>query len=372
MQMTISKLVRRPGRTLLTAAGVALGAATYMAILTGGQGLLSQFRESMNILGAEVVVQQVGVTAPWSSTIPPGTYGELSKLPEVERVSRMILGKTRLPGAAYFLIFGIDTSNSELANLGELEGRSIRPGASPPELLLGRKAAERLGLNCGDLVDLRNIRFRIVGIFRSGRSIPDNGAFVDLPSAQKIFGPAQKANILFLDLKTPDRPQELCDEINRRFPGIFSFPSSEWIDSYGQLAVIQTFSRFLGLIALMIAILGVANVLYVSVLERTKELAILRAIGWTPWRVASLVLLEGLMLSFLGGVLGIPLAQGLLLIVASFDLGGYSGAGLIPLALPFGVALEGLLISVFAGLVGSLVPLARALLLQPARALRSL
>ncbi len=372
MLITVKNLLRHPRRTLLTVAGVALGAATYMALLTAGQGLLVQFRESAKILGAEVVVQQVGVTSPWNSVVPPGIFEKISELPEVIRVSRMVLGKTQFLGASYFLVFGVEAGDPILSRLGGLEGRLITPGASPTEMLIGKRAAERLDLAVGDLIEARNMRFEIAGIYETRRAVLDNGAIMDLSAAQALFGISQDANLLFLDLADPDRVQTTVEGINRRFPEIVSLPSSEWVESYGQVAVIQTFSRFLALIALVIAMLGVSNVLHISVSERTKELAILRAIGWTRWRVGSLVLMEGVALSFLGGLLGIPLAEVLLLTVGSIDVGGYNAIGLIPLVLPFDAALEGVVICILAGAIGSFPPLIRALRLQPAQALRTL
>jgi len=371
--MTLKNLLRRPRRTVLTLAGIALGAATYMALLTAGRGLLIQFRESATILGSDVVIQQVGVTSPWHSTIPPGIFESVSELPGISGVSRMILGKTRLPGAAYFFIFGIDVADPILGRLeAGLEGRLIERGVVSEEILMGRRAALRLDLHIGDLVDIRNRRFKIVGVYETGRMILDNGAVMDLIPARGLFGPDRDSNLLFLDLADPELVSGMVDLINRRLPEVISVPTVQWIESYGQIEVIQAFSRFLALIALIIAMLGVSNVLHISVSERSGELAILRAIGWSPWSVASLVLSEGVVLTLIGGLLGIPLAEILLLTVGSIDVGGFTAVGLIPLFLPLGVAFEGVLVCVLAGGIGSLAPLVRALRLHPGQALRSL
>lgn len=372
MLITLRNVMRRPRRTILTAAGVALGAATYMVLLTAGRGLLEQFSESAKILGAEVVVQQEEVTSPWNSVVPPGILEEISELPHVSRVSRMVLGKTRFLGASYFLVFGVEAADPILGGLPLLDGRPMTPGATRNEMLIGSWAAERFELAAGDRIEARNMRFEVIGIYETGRAVLDNGAIMDLPVAQEVFNISDGANLLFIDLDDPDRITAVTEEINRRFPEVESTPTSGWVESYGQVTMIRTFSHFLALIALVIAMLGVSNVMHISVSERIKELAILRAIGWSRWRVASLVLLEGTTLSLIGGVLGIPLGVAVLFTVGSIDIVGYSTAGLIPLGLSLEAAVEGVLVSSLAGAFGSLTPLIRALRLQPAQALRSL
>jgi putative ABC transport system permease protein len=240
------------------------------------------------------------------------------------------------------------------------------------EMLVGTLAAERFQLGAGHIIETRRLRFEVAGVYRTGRAVLDSGAVVDLPVAQRLFNSDDGANLVFLDLEPGTDASSLLAEIGARHPEVEPHLTSEWVESYGQIAVVETFARFLALIALLIAALGVSNVLHISVSERTSELAILRAIGWSRWRVARLVLLEGVAVSLAGGLIGLPLAALALAAVGSIDLGGYTTAGLIPLTLSLATAAEGVAVSTAAGALGSLAPLVRALRLQPAQALRSL
>jgi len=343
-----------------------------MVLLTAGRGLLEQFQESAKVLGAEVVVQQHGTTSPWTSVVSSEAAERLASLPGVRGVSRMVLGKTRFLDASYFLIFGAAAGDPMLARLPLLDGRPLAAEAEPAEMLVGSWAARRFNLAAGHLIETRHLRFEVAGVYETGRAVLDSGAIVDLPVAQKMFNAGTCANLIFIDLGASETPQDVAEEIARLEPEVEAHPTSDWVESYGQVAVIETFARFLALIALVIAMLGVSNVLHITVSERTTELAILRAIGWSRRRVASLVLLEGAALSLLGGLLGIPLAMSVLYAVGTIDLGGYTTAGLIPLALPIGAAVEGIAVCLLAGALGSLTPLIRALHLQPAQALRAL
>ena len=372
MLITLRNLVRRRRRTLLTVAGVALGAATYMTLLAAGRGLQTQFSEAAKILGAEIVVQQQGTATPWNSVVTPEVADRLASHPGVTGVSRMVLGKTRFLDSNYFLVFGADAGDPMLSRLTIVDGAPMQPDAETAQMLVGSIAARRFNLAARHLIETRNLRFEVAGVYQSGRAVLDSGAIVDLPVAQKMFNAGVGSNLVFVDLEAARDPEATADEINQRLPEVEAHLTSEWVESYGQVAVIRTFARFLALIALVIAMLGVSNVLHITVSERTTELAILRAIGWSRWRVASLVMLEGAALSFIGGLCGVPLAAAVLFAVGSIDFGGYTTAGLIPLALPLGAALEGVVVCALAGALGSLTPLIRALRLQPAQALRSL
>jgi putative ABC transport system permease protein len=372
MLIAVRNLVRRPRRTLLTIAGVALGAATYMILVTAGNGLLDQFQESAKVLGAEVVVQQQGVTSPWNSEIEAGVLEQLAGMPDVAAVSPMVLGKTRFLGASYFLTFGVDADDPILDNLTLVEGRGLAPDASSLEMLMGLRAAERFELAAGNAVEARKLRFDVAGVYQTGRALLDHGAILDLGVARDLFNISGGANLIFLDLAVRERTASVVDRINAEFAAVEAYPTSEWVESYGQVAVIRIFARFLALVALVIAVLGVSNVLHITVSERTGELAILRAVGWSRWRVASLVLAEGALLCVLGGLAGIPLGMAVLRLVGSVDFGGYTTSGLIPMSLSAAAALEGVFVCAAAGFAGSLAPLWRALRLDPARALRSL
>jgi putative ABC transport system permease protein len=372
MMITARSLLRRRRRTALTIAGVALGAATYMVLLAAGRGLLEQFRESAKILGAEVVVQQRDVTSAWSSLVSREATDHLAALPGVRRVSPIVLGKTRFLDAGYFLIFGATAGDTLLDRLVLVEGRPLSPHAESAEMLVGSWAARRFNLGAGHLVETRQLRFEVAGVYQSGRALLDSGAIIDIEVARRLFNSGDGANLVLLDVEPPAAAADVAHVVNRFKPEVEAHPTSEWVESYGQVAVIETFARFLAMIAVVIATLGVSNVLHITVSERTAELATLRAIGWSRWRVASLVLFEGATLSFLGGLAAVPLAAGVLLAVGSVDLGGYTTAGLIPVVLPVRAALEGMVVSLLAGTLGSLPPLARALRLQPAQALRAL
>ena len=119
-------------------------------------------------------------------------------------------------------------------------------------------------------------------------------------------------------------------------------------------------------IALIVGILGIANTMAMSVFERTREIGILRALGWKSWGVMLLIQVEAVVLGLVGGVVGLGVGWGGLRLLASMpQTASIASASVTPLHL-----LEGLGIAVLAGLLAGAVPAWRGAHLSPVEALR--
>jgi len=119
-------------------------------------------------------------------------------------------------------------------------------------------------------------------------------------------------------------------------------------------------------IALLMGILGIANTMAMSVFERTREIGILRAIGWKAWRVLLLIQVEATVLGFVGGVLGIFIGWGALHMLAKLpETASVVSASLSPLHF-----VEALAIAVLSGLIAGAYPAWRGAHLSPVEALR--
>jgi putative ABC transport system permease protein len=370
MSAVLRNLLSRPRRTLLTVAGVAVGACSYMLLVGSAKGFLEQFRELAVVFGADVVVQQAGATSPWNSVLPEEHVAAIREAEPSAAVSRLGLGKAKIVGAPFFLVFGLDPGEALLGRTRVVRGRSLGPGAD--EMLLGAQAAQRLRMEDGGEIDLRGRRLRVVGVYRTGHRALDAGGVVDLAIAQQLFNLRGSVSLAFLDLEDRASAAAAAARIRGKMPGVEVSTADEWVESYGQLVVVEDFARFLALLALVIAGLGVSNVMHVSVGERTQELALLRAIGWRRARIAGHVLGEALVLSLAGAVAAIPLGELVLFLIATARVGSMETAGFLPPHLSFSVVLEGIAVSALAGLIGALGPLRRAMSVRPAAALRGM
>lgn len=367
MRLAVRNLLRRPRRTLLTVAGLALGAMSYMVLVGATQGFLQQYTEVARFCGADLVVHQASATSPWSSGVLPAQVTALRGVPGVTRVARLGLGKAQLFGSSYFLVFGVDPGEALAARLQLVRGHPLRRGVS--EILLGELAARSLQISVGQEVEIRRVRFTVAAIYRTGNTMIDAGAVLDLHSVQALFNLGDNVNLVFLELASPARRAEALAAIAANLPDLEARPWESWTLAFGQATLVEAFARLLALLAVLIAALGASNVMHIAVSERTQELAVLRAIGWRRARVAGLVLQEGAGLSLLGGLCGMPLAAAVFWLAGSLGFLTLRTGGLIPLRLPLSAAIEGAAVTLLTGVVGALPPLLRALRIHPAHAL---
>lgn len=360
-------VVRRPLRSILTSAGVAFGAASYVVLVASGQGLKDDLRSIVAGLGSEVMVQRAGASLPEISHVGPADVAALRALPGVRDVSVVAIGASQLPDRSQVLVFGVDPGQALIRSAKVVAGRLLRPGTD--EVVVGRGSARRLGLAPGDVVELagRN-RFRVVGVFETGQGVTNSSAVIDLAAAQRIFGLGDTVNLAFLDLARGASADGVVERVLGELPDLEARPSDLWVSSIQQLEVAERYTRVLGLVVLAIVALGVATSMSMNVAERTQEVGILRAIGWSRGRVLRLVLVEVALISLAGGVAGLCLAR--LAVMATSTLPVNWSLWLNPAPVRGRLLAAGLLVSVAAALAGSLPAIGHVLRARPADALR--
>ena len=364
--VVVRNLRRRPWRSALTAGGVAIAFAAFLSIVSAARGLNTQFRTLVEDLNSEITVQQTGVALPHLSRVTQSQVEALSALPEVHRVSEVAIGVTRLDSNAHFLVFGAHPETEFLSILRLADGRPMEEGKG--EMMIGRSASEWLEIAPGDRVELMGrAQFTVVAIYESGQGLLDNACVVDLGAAQTAFRLNDEINLAFVKLRPGVETRDGLQAIAVNVPEVTASPSELWVASFRQMEIVERFSYFLALVAVFVAVLGLANTLSMNVAERVAEVGLLRAIGWSRGRIARMVLAEGLLLTAVGGFFGLPLA---LVIMHSIELSTSATRALVPTAPDLVTIVEGAVLVVVAGVVGSLPALSMTLRMRPWSALR--
>jgi len=357
-------LARRPLRTALTTVGVALGACFYLLLVSSARGLLAEAQSITSSLGGDITVLQADVAVPWLSRLGREEVGALGRFPAVQSLSELAVGLTRTAGREQFFLFGLDPGQPLLGRVGVVAGRALRGGRA--EIMVGEPAARELDVRPGDRLALARREFAVVGIYRTGYGLVDNGAVVGLDDARAVFNLDGRTNLVFLDLVAGQAAAATLASIARELPQVAATPSELFVSRFERLGLVHRFSRYLALLAVLMASLMVASAVATSVAERRQELAILRAVGWGKARVAMLVATEAALMTAAGAVLAAPATALALRALSSADILGF-----VPDRVPPGTLVEGLAVSLGLGLGLGLVPLGHALRARPAEALRA-
>jgi putative ABC transport system permease protein len=253
-----------------------------------------------------------------------------------------------------------------------VEGRAFTPGLQ--ELLVGKGAAGQFeGLEVGKSVRLRSSEWTVVGVFESG-DIAESEILTDAATAQTAWG---RPNIYSTILAAMESEASFApfEAALKADPRMSSVEVKNQLKYYSEQTETSTRGiRFLGLVVAIImglgAIFAALNTMYASVSSRTREIATLRAIGFSGMPVVISVMVEAMLLALLGGVIGAIVAYVFFNGMTVSTLGG----GFTQLVFNFrvtpGLVGAGVLMALAIGFLGGLLPALRAARMQVTTALR--
>lgn len=363
MLPAVRSVLRRPGRALLTVAGVTLATSNYIVLVALASGMKEQAQGLTDALGTDVAVMRAQAPFPMESKMTGADLEALRRVPGVAALSEVVVSATRMNPRNYFFIFGLHPRQRILDGIHITAGHGIGANA---ELLVGDVAAEQLDLRPGDLVEVATTRLQVVGLYHTGRNFLDAAGIVDISTAQRIFNLGDRINLAFLDLADDVDVTAVLDHIHREFPHLEASPSDFFASRLRALDLVTLYARWLALVAVLVASLTVATTMSIAVVERRQEMAVLQSLGWSRWRVARLVVGEALLQISAGVCLAPPIAIAGLKLLPAGDL-----SALLPPAVPLVVMAEGIAITIAIGVLSSLGPALQAMRTRPAEALRA-
>ena len=395
----------REGRmqTLLIIVGVAAGVAViaYVSALINGlqsntlaKTLGAQAHISLRapddlvtpaalpVAGAAVLTetqpraQRLRSVANWQALVPL-----LERLPDVAGVSPMVSGSglaLRGEASQAIALMGVDLDRYD--RVVGLRSKVVSGSArlAPGEAIVGRELAADLGVRVGDRLTVQTSgasgtvsdSVRVTALVDLGvKDLNRRTVIVPLRAAQSLLALPGGATQIDLTLKDVWVAQTLASELQTRLP----YKIESWQESNAQLVSAlnaQSISTaIIRGVVLAVVVLGIASVLVVSVVQKGREIGILRAMGATRGQVLRVFLVQGAVVGVLGSVLGLLLAVALIWVFTHF-VRGSDGLPLFSIALPPAMALQVALIASVCGVLAAVAPARRAAALDPAQAIR--
>jgi len=364
----VRNIIRTPLRSFFTLFSVALIIMLYSVLTSVGNSFTQQISTVLEQQDIDIAVQAKYAATPVSSIIENTTVEAITHLDGIRSYDSMLIGRKRLYGKSSVFILGVSNFNAFAQRLGFniMKGRAL--GDATREIVVGEKMAKVYGLSVGSEIELSSgKKYLIVGIYSSWLNFLNSGIVIDLEDAQQLMNKPDKASLLFLALNDTTRTAEIIHEINKQFPNMRAIESQQLPDSLGPLKSTFYFSKIVSIMTLLIAMAVLLNTFMMAISERTKEVGILSAIGWSRQMIISIFLVESLLLSFGGGIIGYFCSYP----VMSILLSNFTTIGMyLPEAPSINIFFNVLLMSLFIGLLSALFPALYGTKINIAKALR--
>ena len=364
--LIIKNLVRQRIRTGLTVLGISIGITTVVALGVVTHSFKQSAGEIISLGGADFMVAQEGTADFTFSIVPEEDVATLADEPGVGHAEGVLFHLGRVGSNPFFFLMGRTAEALTTAPPPLVDGGILTPGVGD-EVMLGKRASDDLNSHVGDTVTIEDRAFKVVGIYQTGNLMEDGGAYAPLPIVQEIAAKPAVVTAVFITLAAGANQAELANRIENDYPNLVTISD---VDEYGKvdqgIEFLDAANLAISVLAVGIGAIGVMNTMVMSVLERTREIGILRAVGWSGRRILRMIIGESLLLCLVaagvGAGLGVLATRAILLIDTVRTL--------LEPQYTLDIFIRGLVVAVGVALLGALYPALRAVRLTPMEALR--
>jgi len=361
--LIIKNLLRRRLRSSFTVFGISIGIATIVALGAIVSGMTSGMEGVLKAGQADFSVVQRGISDLSLSRVDQKRIGEIEALEGVNKASGVLWTFFTLESNPYFLIWGLEKDDFATAGLNIVDGASF---SQEYEIIIGDTAAKELNKEVGDKLLLREKEFNVTGIYEATGVLQSKGAAVSLETLQEMEKQEGYVTLIYVELGDHADIEHISQNVEDEFPDLITIKSASELGNVDKgLELMDAASLAVSILAIVIGGIGVTNTMIMSIFERTREIGVLRAVGWGRKRILTLILCESMLLCLLSVPIG--------------SLIGFIGAQLLSLHPVVGGILEPIftvetfarafLVAFAVGLVGGLYPAHRASRLSPAEAM---
>ena len=395
-------------RTTLTGFAVAWGIFMIIVLLGAGNGLINaNLKQSNRFLSSSMVVFG-GMTSKPYQGLKEGrdirlhesdmTITEREFSENVDEVGAQYNTSATVSFGQQYVstsISGVYPNHPKINKVEILQGRFINEidvKESRKVLVLGNKQAKELKCRVGDFLNVGNFAFKVVGIYKeqeNGRS----DMFSSYTAIKRIYGAktddAGRIEFTFHGLPTEEANEDFERSYRHRLNTEHqAHPEDEdavWLwNRFTQnlqmeqgIGIIRTALWIVGLFTLLSGIVGVSNIMLITVKERTHEFGIRKAIGAKPWSILKLIIIESVIITtffgYIGMVLGVAANEYMDATIGheTIDTGLFQATMFLNPTVGIDVCIEATMVMIIAGTIAGLIPAYKASRIRPIEALRA-
>jgi putative ABC transport system permease protein len=408
--ISFRNLSQRSLRSWLTIIGIVIGVATIVSMLSIGEGMRKSINSQLSAFGQDLIMVTSGsvrtgggditgiirafASARGTSTLSDKDVETIRNLEGVKDVEGIIIGVNFVTyGNEKFsaMIRGVDPNKwRNMINVEIEEGRDFLPNERRVVILGSRIAKEMFSqkIPVDSQITVGGISFRVIGILKESggqMGLLDNTIFMNIKDARDVIPNIEKDKYSIINVKIEDTSSidTMISKIDeslmmkrRETPDkkTYTIISSKQIAQNVNM-IISSMNLFIGGIAgvsLVVGAVGIANTMFTSVIERTRQIGTLKALGAKNSEIMKMFLFESTLIGFIGGLIGVFLGFIVTGLLNEFGVRMFSfpGARMPSAIITPDIILLGLSFSTIIGALSGLIPAKRAAELEPVEALR--
>ena len=365
--LIVRNLWAKPVRSIGLGLAVAFAVMAVVTLAVTSSGLEQSAAAVMSVGKADLTVAQKGAADILSSTIDKGELEAIGRTQGVASVVGVLVEIERINSTnPAFIEIGINPEDMAAFGVTVVAGRPYIATAAH-EVMLGWRAASNLGLHVGSTFKANGTTNTVTGLYSTGNSFGDAGAMFPLAAIQGYNRLPGIVTLAFVR----DAPGQSAAAVARRIE--YKLPELTTIRTAAQFGRADRTLVYLRaavdgstVLAILIGAVIVGNTMLLSLMERTREFGLLRAVGWARWRTVSLLAGESLLIAVGGAGLGVGLSYLVATVLTHLPV----LAGLLSPNFTAGAFARALYTALGMTVIGALYPTIRAAVLSPLKAIQ--
>jgi putative ABC transport system permease protein len=309
-KMVVANLVHRPIRSLISIVAIALEVTLILLIVGLCYGIMNDSKNRTSGIGFDVIVQPPGssfLSAIGGAPVSAKIADVLRGMPHVKVVSPVVWQIAT--GGGLEVIDGIDLASFEALG-GPFRYVEGGPFHGPDDVLVDDYIARQRRVKVGDTMDILNRQFHVSGIVENGRGARK---FVPMSTLQELIGAPGKASVFYMKLDDPAASDAVVDAVKKQ-PGMEQYVVRSMQEYLSMMTPsnLPGFRPFIGVVigvSLVIGFLVIFQSMYTAVMERTREIGILKSMGASKAYIVNVILRETMLLAVAGIVVGIVVSM---------------------------------------------------------------
>lgn len=355
---------RRKNSAILAIVGIAIGIVVIVALGGITDGLIDTFEETIHAGGADFSIsgKETGDSAYGTNTIDANWTEKIANVSGVDKAYAIYVVLTSVGDDYMNTLIGIDPSGSELADISIKDGRMFEDNTS--EAILGEIYADDNNYSVGDNIVINGEDFEVVGIYQTGDQNMAGGVFTSISKVGELMDDEDSISNIYVKVNKGEDPQTVADRIDAMYGENITTVTS--VMEMGQMAdmlnMLQASTWAISLLAIVVGGLGIINTMLMSVFERTREIGVLKAVGWSNKKILTMIVGESLVITLVSAIIGSLIGFGVCTLLGP-------QMGITPLFSPK-IFIQAFSIAIVVGIIGGLYPAIKAVKLPPTEALR--